>query len=87
MPSIAAVSRASDRRRAWVIRSVPMFPAAALDQLGPPALVALQRSIVEINTKIRLITRIAFGCRSARPSSPWPCSTSAGTAPPSPGRP
>jgi hypothetical protein len=32
----------------------------------PPALVALKRSIVEINTKIRLITRRAFGCGSTR---------------------
>ena len=32
-----------------------------------------------VNTKVRLITRIAFGFKSPEPSSRWPCSTSADT--------
>ncbi len=33
------------------------------------------------NTKIRVLTRVAFGFRSPRPSSPWPCWPWAGAAP------
>lgn len=40
--------------------------------------------IESVNTKIRLITRVAFGFRSPEPSSPSPCSSSAATAQSSP---
>jgi transposase len=38
-----------------------------------------------VNTKIRLLTQVAFGFKSPRRSSPWPCSASAAYA--HPGRP
>lgn len=41
-----------------------------------------QGLIESTNTKIRLLTRIAFGFRSPKHSSPWPCSPSAAAAPP-----
>jgi len=36
------------------------------------------------STKIRLLTRVAFGFKSPRRSSPWPCSASAASAHPYP---
>lgn len=45
----------------------------------------MSNALVEsVNTKIRLITRVAFGFHGPSPSSPWPCSTSAVTDPTSP---
>jgi hypothetical protein len=45
----------------------------------------LPNALIEsVNTKIRLITRIAFGFKTPTPSSPWPCSPSAATDPHSP---
>lgn len=41
-----------------------------------------QGLIESTNTKIRLLTRIAFGFRSPKHSSPWPCSPSAAAARP-----
>ena len=38
--------------------------------------------VESINTKIRLITRVAFGFRSAEALIAWPCSTSAARPPP-----
>ena len=40
----------------------------------------LSNALIEsTNTKIRLITRMAFGFKSPRLLSPWPCSASAAT--------
>lgn len=41
-----------------------------------------QGLIESTHTKIRLLTRIAFGFRSPKHSSPWPCSPSAAAARP-----
>jgi transposase len=48
----------------------------------------LSQGLIEsTNTKIRVLTRIAFGFTTPKHSSPWPCSPSAGTGPHCPGTP
>ena len=48
----------------------------------------LSQGLIEsVNTKIRLLTRIAFGFAPPKPSSPWRCSPSAATAPACPAAP
>jgi len=37
--------------------------------------------VESVNTKIRLLQRVAFGYRTPKRSSPWPCSTSGAAAP------
>ncbi len=84
--------QALDRWISWARRCrIPVFVelAAASCDTAPAIDAALdhglsQGLIESTNTKIRLLTRIAFGFRSPKPSSPWPCSPSAATAPPCP---
>ena len=84
-----AGKQALDRWLSWARRCrIPAFVhlAKRISAVRPHIDAALEHGlsnalIESVNTKIRLITRIAFGFRSATPSSPSPCSASAVTDP------
>ena len=86
--------QALDRWICWARRCrIPVFVDLARRVVRHRAAIdaaldhGLSQGLIEsTNTKIRLLTRIAFGFRSPQQRSPWPCSPSAATALALPGR-
>jgi len=87
--------QALDRWISWARRCrIPVFVELAgsivrhHDAIDTALDHGLSQGLIEsTNTKIRLLTRVAFGFHFAEASSPWPCSPSAATDPPYPAEP